>query len=106
MPLIKLCAIAELDRGFPVRVEADGFPPLAVYAYAATYYVTDDTCTHGQASLCDGYQEGDVIECPFHGGQFDIKTGAALAYPCTEAIRSYPAVINDGWVCIAAENQA
>ena len=101
--LIKLCEISALASGFPLRVEAAGLPPLAVYAHEGEYYVTDDTCTHGLASLCDGYQDGEVIECPFHGGKFSIKTGAALAYPCTAAIRRYAAVVEEGYVCIAAE---
>ena len=101
--LIKLCEISALASGLPMRVEVAGRPPLAVYAYAGEYYVTDDTCTHGLASLCDGYQDGEVIECPFHGGKFSIKTGAALEYPCTEAIRSYAAAVDAGYVWIAAE---
>lgn len=98
--MIKLCVTSALDSGFPVRVEVEGFPPLAVYRHHQEYFVTDDTCTHGAASLCDGYQEGELIECPFHGGKFNIKTGEALEYPCTEALNIYPIVIAEGFVCL------
>jgi nitrite reductase/ring-hydroxylating ferredoxin subunit len=37
-----------------------------------------------------------VIECPFHQGQFDIRTGEAVAAPCYEPIRTYPVRLADG----------
>jgi ethylbenzene dioxygenase ferredoxin component len=66
-------------------------------------FITDDTCTHGSASLSEGYLEGDVIECPFHGGAFDIRTGEPTAFPCAEALRTYAAIIQDGFIYIEPE---
>ena len=65
----------------PVRVEVEGLPPLAVFQLDDGFYVTDDTCTHGEASLCEGFVEGDEIECPWHSGRFCIKDGKATALP-------------------------
>jgi ethylbenzene dioxygenase ferredoxin component len=97
---IKLCPVSDLKLGLPVRVEPEGLPPVAVYAFDGRYYVTDDNCTHGQASLCDGYQNEDTIECPYHGGVFSIKTGEPLAFPCTVALTTYPAREEAGYVWI------
>ena len=47
-------------------------------------------CTHAYASLADGYIEGDIIECPLHGGCFEIKTGKVASAPATEDLRTYP----------------
>jgi nitrite reductase/ring-hydroxylating ferredoxin subunit len=41
----------------------------------AGYHVTDDTCTHGFASLSEGTVEGHVVTCPWHGWTFDVRTG-------------------------------
>ena len=97
---IKLCPVSALKSGFPVRVEPEGLPPVAVYAVEGAFYATADTCTHGAASLCDGYQNGDTIECPYHGGVFSIKTGEPLAFPCTVALATYAAHEEDGHVWI------
>ena len=57
-----------------------------------TCHVVDDTCTHEDCSLGEGYlDEGNgVVECPCHGASFDVYTGAALSLPATEPLRVYP----------------
>jgi len=100
--LIKLCKTSEVEEEKPVAVAPDGFPALAVYEFEGEYFVIDNLCTHGMAMLTDGYQDGDEAECPFHGGAFSIKTGAAISFPCTIDVKSYPVTIEDDMVCIAA----
>ena len=53
------------------------------------YYVTDDQCTHGPGLLSEGYIDGDVVECNFHNGQFNIKTGEVASPPCMVPIKTY-----------------
>ena len=97
---LRLCQVAEVKEGEPVGVFLEQMPALAVYNVDGEVFVTDNLCTHGNAMLTDGYQDGGIIECPFHGGSFDIVTGAAKAFPCQVAIRTYPVSIEDGWVTI------
>lgn len=100
--LIKLCKTDEVKEEEPVAVAPDGFPALGVYEFEGEYFVTDNLCTHGMAMLTDGYQDGDEVECPFHGGAFSIKTGEATSFPCQIAIKSYPVTIEDDMICIPA----
>lgn len=100
--LIKLCQTTEVSEGKPVAVNVADLPPLAVYQIGDDYFVTDNMCTHGNAMLSDGYQEGGIIECPFHGGSFDIRTGAPKAFPCQVAVTIYPVVIENGHIAIKA----
>ena len=67
------------------------------------YFVCDDTCSHGQASLPEGTIEGDRIECPWHNGQFCIRTGAALTAPAVAPIAVYPVTLKEGMVFIPAK---
>ena len=73
---------------------------LAVFNVDGTYYVTDDTCTHGPGSLSEGYIEGDVVECNFHNGQFNICTGAVVSPPCMIPVKTYPTTVENGKVVI------
>jgi len=100
--LIKLCETAEVAEGKPVGVNPEGLPPLAVYQVGEEYFVTDNLCTHGNAMLSDGYQEGGIIECPFHGGSFDIRTGEPTAFPCQKAVTVYRVAVQDGHIAIEA----
>jgi naphthalene 1,2-dioxygenase system ferredoxin subunit len=76
---------------------------IALYNAGGEIYATDNICTHGHARLCDGFLEGHEIECPLHQGRFDIRTGAPMCAPVTEAIRSYPIRIEDGRVFLALD---
>lgn len=53
------------------------------------FHAINDSCTHAEASLSDGTLEGDIIECPLHGGCFEIRTGAPAAMPVVTPIEVY-----------------
>src|ERR1700722_5689297 len=102
--LQKVCETSAVAEGEIVRVEVDGFPPLAVYRSEGEFFVSDDACSHGEASLADGYLEGREIECPWHGGEFCIRTGRALAFPAVTPIRVYRATIEAGTLFISSDH--
>ena len=99
---IDLCSAAEIAPGNTLRVEAEGLT-LAVFNVAGEFYVTDDQCTHGPGSLSEGYLEGDVIECNFHNGQFNVRTGEVVAPPCMVPIKTYKTSVENGRVLIEVE---
>jgi nitrite reductase/ring-hydroxylating ferredoxin subunit len=53
--------------------------------------------------LSEGYIDGDVIECNFHNGQFNIKTGEVVSPPCMIPVKTYPAVVEGGTVFIEVD---
>lgn len=75
---------------------------VAVYNVDGEFYATQDDCTHGRASLSDGYLIGDEIECPLHQGMFNVRTGAVSAPPCAVALRTFRTDVQDAIVCLAA----
>ena len=97
-----LCLTAEVPPGQAKRVLLDDYPPLAVFNLNGDFYVTDDTCTHGAASLSEGEIEDGAIECPYHFGRFDIRTGQAVAAPCRVALQVYKIVIDGDMVMLDA----
>ncbi len=99
---ISLCRKDDVEAGKVIRIER-GQLAVAVFNLDGEYFVTDDACTHGPGSLSEGCIEGDVIECDFHNGAFNIRTGAVVKPPCMIPLRTYPVVIDaDGTVSIAA----
>jgi nitrite reductase/ring-hydroxylating ferredoxin subunit len=99
---LPLCAAHEVAEGTALRVET-ATVVLAVFNVDGTFYVTDDHCTHGPGSLSEGYLEGNVVECDFHGGQFDVRTGEVVAPPCMLAVKVHPVVVDEGKVFIETE---
>ena len=96
---IMLCSTADVAVGGALKVEKDDLI-LAVFNVNGEFYVTDDTCTHGPGSLSEGYITDDVVECDFHNGAFNIKTGEVVAPPCIVPLKTYPAIVEDGNVFI------
>ncbi|MFM2004501.1 MAG: rieske (2Fe-2S) domain protein [Pseudomonadota bacterium] len=81
----------------PTKLEPDGVAAakagdiwVALYKADDEFFATAVMCTHGQASLADGYLDGFQIECPLHQGMFDIRTGEPTAAPCIEPVRTFP----------------
>jgi nitrite reductase/ring-hydroxylating ferredoxin subunit len=96
---IELCSTDDVAPGSAMKVETEGLT-LAVFNVNGEFFVTDDLCTHGPGSLSEGYLEDDVIECNFHNGQFNVRTGEVVSPPCMVPIKTYPAVVVDGKVTI------
>jgi nitrite reductase/ring-hydroxylating ferredoxin subunit len=97
--LTELCATSDVSPDMPFKARI-GETDLAVFQVAESYYVTQDSCTHGPGSLCEGFVEGDEIECPFHQGKFSILTGMPTAAPCTEALKTWQVTVKDGRILI------
>lgn len=98
---VRLCSVAEVEPDQPLQVVVEGHEPFAIYNVDGGIFVTDDYCTHGRASLSDeGEQDGFRITCTWHDGAFDVRTGAVLERPCTEPLKTYPAILRDGEVFI------
>lgn len=94
-----LCNVADVTEDCPVRCEV-GAMVYAVFKVDGGYFVIDDRCSHGPGSLSQGYVDGGEVECPFHQGRFDIRTGTPVGAPCTEPVRTWPVRIVDGMVTI------
>ncbi len=96
---IQVCSIGDVAPGEVIKVETSGLT-LAVFNLDGRYYVTDDHCTHGPGSLSEGCIDGDNIECNFHQGVFNIKTGEVVAPPCMIPVKTYKTVVEDGAVYV------
>ncbi|MBO8190187.1 bifunctional 3-phenylpropionate/cinnamic acid dioxygenase ferredoxin subunit [Streptomyces oryzae] len=95
--MIPVCRLADLPRGEACRFEGD--PPIAVFhTEDGEVYAIDDTCTHQDASLSDGWLEGCEVECPLHASKFDLRTGKPDGAPARRPVRTHEVVIEDGVV--------
>lgn len=100
MALVKICKVGDVPEGGCFRAEVDGLPALAVFNVDQEYFVMNDTCSHGEASLSDGEIVDGQVECPWHNARFCIKSGAALTFPAVEGQKIYPIKLVDGDILI------
>jgi metal-sulfur cluster biosynthetic enzyme/nitrite reductase/ring-hydroxylating ferredoxin subunit len=78
----------ELSPGERKSVIVDDLPALLV-RLGDDYVCIEDVCTHDGNPLTDGPIQNGQITCPRHGARFDLRTGAALCMPATEAVTTF-----------------
>jgi p-cumate 2,3-dioxygenase ferredoxin component len=101
MSLAELCRLEEIALGTMRQELLPDGTLIALYNVEGRIYATADACTHGAASLSeDGTLKGHIVECGFHNGSFDVRTGAPCASPCTVALKTYHVEVIDGVVNI------
>lgn len=94
MAFVKICTVSELPPGEGKYVD-EGPEPIAVFNVDGEFFAIDDTCTHGEWSLCDGYVEGHEVECTLHMAKFCLRTGAVTAAPAEIPVKVYPVRVED-----------
>ncbi len=86
----------DLEAGKLTRVDAAGIPAVllkdgkAIYAIAAT-------CSHLGGPLDEGsLQEGNVVQCPWHGSCFRMTDGSVVDGPAVYAQPTFSARVRNG----------
>lgn len=98
--------------GKPRRVEVDG-RGLVVVRRGDILFALRDICPHQGALLSDGQvagavlpcrpgaeielaRDGEILVCPWHGWQFDLRTGRSLVDPDKIRVRVYTVRVEGG----------
>jgi len=85
---VKVAHVGDVPPGKMLAVTLDGQPVVLVNVGGAMY-AFGGICTHADGPLGKGKLRGGVVECPFHGGQFEVQTGKAVMPPATEDIPTF-----------------
>ncbi len=97
--MINVCSLSDLPRGSARRLPLR--PPVSVFhTDDGELYAIDDTCTHQDASLADGWLEGCEVECPLHAAIFDLRTGEPDGMLARKPVRTHRVVVQDGAVFV------
>jgi chlorite dismutase/nitrite reductase/ring-hydroxylating ferredoxin subunit len=83
--------VSELPPGSSRRVYLDT-EAVAVFNVGGSYFAVSDRCTHGRASLSEGRvidAKACLLECPWHGGRFNLKTGDPAGGPPNAPLKTF-----------------
>lgn len=96
---IKVGAVGALgdDEALVVpRATAGTVDDIAVIYSDGQYFAIDNTCTHEQTSLAEGWIEAGCVECPLHSSNFRLSDGAALSLPAKQGVACHTIEVVDG----------
>lgn len=86
-------------EGKPVKLRKNG-KDICVARVGNEVFAIEDICSHQDAALSEGEQNGYKIECWLHAAEFDLRTGVALTPPATQAVNTYPVSIDGNNVVV------
>jgi NAD(P)H-dependent nitrite reductase small subunit len=93
-----VCAVSTLSEGEPLGVKL-GEQRIALYKVDGEIFATDDVCPHAFALLSTGFLEAYVVECPLHGGMFDVRDGKCRSGEYRD-VRAFAVDIRDGEIFV------
>ena len=85
---VAVAKVNEIPSGTVKVVYVDD-SPVGIANVDGQFYAFADVCTHDDGPVAEGPLVGCTIECPRHGAQFDIRTGAVLRLPAVLPIPVY-----------------
>lgn len=74
---------------------------IALCNVGGTFFATQDLCTHDGGPLGEGELYDYEVECPRHGGRFDVRTGEVTALPPVLPIKTFPVRIEGEAIQVA-----
>jgi len=94
------------------RLVAAGPRAIVVFNLGGEFFALNNRCPHRGGSLHKGIQtglvqskepgeycysrRGEMVKCPWHGWEFDIRTGQSWCEPTKMRIRQYPVAVTPG----------
>ncbi len=84
---VRVAGTSDIAPGSGMVAEVNG-QSIAVFNVNGTYYAIDNTCVHRGGPLGEGDLDGEVVTCPWHGWQFNVKTGVSVNNPAA-CVKSY-----------------
>ena len=98
MPRVKVLDLAALPDG-GVELAVVNSLDVALFRRGDEIFAIGNECAHTGGNLCDGPVEGDIVTCPLHGWEFDLRSGACMTVP-GESVPRYVVTVEDGAIYV------
>lgn len=82
----KVASLGDLKPGAAMKVEVSG-KEIALFNVGGTVCALDNTCLHRGGPLGEGMLEGDVVTCPWHMWEYNVRTGEKVGVPSIKVAR-------------------
>ena len=98
---VRVASVSDLKPGENKVVDVNG-EQVALFNVDGEFFAINNTCAHRGGPLGEGFLEGDVVTCPWHGWRYNVKTGINAVMPNVK-VQSYPVKIEGNDVLVSLE---
>ena len=98
---VKVASVSDLKPGENKVVNVNG-TDVALYNVDGEFFAINNTCLHRGGPLGEGFLEGDVVTCPWHGWRFNVKTGENVMIPNMKVV-NYKVKVEENDVMVALD---
>ena len=95
---MQVLEMAALPPGEAALVLVNG-DDVALFRRGDEVFAIGNQCPHQGGNLCDGFIDGDIVTCPLHGWEFDLRSGACMTVP-GESVPRYGVAVEQGAILL------
>jgi nitrite reductase/ring-hydroxylating ferredoxin subunit len=96
---VKVASVFELAPGSAKAIEVMG-KTIALFNVEGTIYATDNTCLHQGGPLGEGELMGEVVICPWHQWEYNVRTGELVGNSSVKIV-TYPVRVEGDEIKVA-----
>ena len=98
---VRVAGTNDLKSGENKVVNVNG-TDVGLFNVDGEFFAIHNTCLHRGGPLGEGFLEGDVVTCPWHGWQFNVRTGVNPVMP-TAKVQSYQVKVEGNDVLVSLD---
>jgi NAD(P)H-dependent nitrite reductase small subunit len=99
--LTKVADTSEIPPGTGKVVEVGG-KAVALFNCDGKFYAIENACKHRGGPLGEGSLSGSSVSCPWHGWEYDVRSGACQMDPAV-SVQSFPVTVQADGLFVAIE---
>jgi nitrite reductase (NADH) small subunit len=99
---ISVTTVKDMQGSMGKCIDINGVK-IALFKVGEEYFAIDNTCPHRDGPLADGFLQDDVVSCPWHGWQFNVKTGESIGASPSK-LNTYPVKVEGDEIQVLVES--
>jgi len=99
----RVAEVSEIPQG-TIKVVKLGENEVSIANVEGEFFAFPNKCTHLGGPVGRGKLNGSVIQCPWHGSKFDVRTGAVVGPPATIPLKTFVVKVENNLVYLKSSD--